>query len=72
MLAVLEGQMRIALHQVVQSRKHMKQGLLEHTQVVAAIATRQVADAERAMRDHIASTKRRLKVAGPLVAEPAK
>jgi DNA-binding GntR family transcriptional regulator len=72
MLTLLEGQMRIALHQVVQSRKHMKQGLLEHTQIVEAIAAKQPGQAERSMRDHIASTIRRLEAAGPLVAKAAK
>ncbi len=63
MLTLLEGQMRIALHQVVQSRKHMKQGLREHTQIVGAIAARNAKRAELSMREHIASTIRRLEEA---------
>jgi DNA-binding GntR family transcriptional regulator len=61
MLATLEDQMRIALHQVAADRAHMRAGFSEHRAVVDAIAARDAAAAEQRMRAHIESTIARIR-----------
>jgi DNA-binding GntR family transcriptional regulator len=55
----LENQMRIALHRIAGDPSHMRAGHAEHARIVAAIAARDPDAAERAMRQHIASTMAR-------------
>jgi DNA-binding GntR family transcriptional regulator len=62
-LASLEDQMRIALDRVAAYPAHMREGLAEHRTVVAAIAARDTAAAERHMRLHIEDTIARLRSA---------
>jgi DNA-binding GntR family transcriptional regulator len=55
-LAVLENQMRIALHRVAADARHIEAGWAEHAAVVEAIAAGNADAAEQAMRRHIANT----------------
>jgi len=55
-LLVLENQMRIALHRVAGSVRHMQAGYDEHVAVVDAIAAGKAETAEQEMRRHIANT----------------
>src|SRR5262249_25121122 len=61
MLAMLENQMRIALHRVAGEESHMRAGYEEHGKILAAIAARDAERAERAMRAHIAHTIARVR-----------
>lgn len=70
-LLVLENQMRIALHRISADATHMRAGHDEHAAIVAAIADRKPAAAERAMRKHIAMTIARIRQAGGPQPAPA-
>ena len=61
MLAKLEDQMAIALVRIAASRAHMREGLREHGEIVAAIRARAPAKADAAMRAHIAATLSRVR-----------
>jgi DNA-binding GntR family transcriptional regulator len=61
----LENQMRIALHRVSADASHMRRGYEEHRQILDAIAVRDPAAAESAMRRHIAGTIERVRNLGP-------
>jgi DNA-binding GntR family transcriptional regulator len=62
-LRTLENQMRIALNRVANDEHHIRAGYAEHRRVVDAIAKRDEAAAEEAMRTHIAGTIARLRAA---------